>query len=59
VLGMEAVLAILIVVFAILLLKASTALTVVIVVGLILGAGLLFWKLVREMARIQMQNLPQ
>ncbi|HKN93867.1 MAG TPA: hypothetical protein VJU60_06030 [Thermoleophilaceae bacterium] len=59
VLGMEAVLALLIVVLAILLLKASTALTVLIVVGLILAAGLLFWKLVREMARIQMPNEPR
>ncbi len=39
VLGMEAILAILIVILAVLLLKASTALTVVILVGLIVGAG--------------------
>ncbi len=59
VLGMEAVLALLIVVLAILLLKASTALTVLIVVGVILAAGLLFWKLVKAMARIQMPDEPR
>jgi hypothetical protein len=59
VLGMEAVLAILIVVFALLLLKASTLGTVLLGVGVILAAGLLFWKLVKAMARIQMHNLPE
>ena len=59
VLGMEAVLALLIVVLAVLLLKASTLPTVLIVVALILGAGLLFWKLVKAMARIQMSNEPR
>ena len=56
VLGMQAVLAILIVVVAVLLLKASTLATLLIALGVILGAGLLFWKLVKAMARIQMQN---
>ncbi|HEX6459953.1 MAG TPA: hypothetical protein VF032_13635 [Thermoleophilaceae bacterium] len=59
VLGMEAVLALLIVVLAVLLLKASTVLTVLIVVGMIFAAGLLFWKLVKAMARIQMPNEPR
>jgi len=59
VLGMEAVLAILIVILAVLLLKASTALTVVILVGIILAAGVLFWKLVRVMARMQIPEEPE
>jgi len=59
VLGMEAVMAILIVILAVLLLKASTALTVVILVGVIMFAGLLFWKLVRVMARMQVPEEPQ
>ncbi|HEY2600887.1 MAG TPA: hypothetical protein VGI67_04965 [Thermoleophilaceae bacterium] len=54
VLGMQAILAILIVIFAVLLLKASTIWTVLILVALILAAGLLFCKLVRAMARMQM-----
>jgi hypothetical protein len=58
VLGMEAVLAILIVILAVLLLKASTALTVAILVGIIVFAGVLFWKLVRVMARMQMPEEP-
>lgn len=59
VLGMEAVLALLIVVLAVLLLKASTTITVLIVVAMIFAAGLLFWKLVKEMARIQMPSGPR
>jgi hypothetical protein len=59
VLGMQAILAILIVILAVLLLKASTALTVVIIVGLIVGAGALFWKLVHAMARMQMPEHPE
>jgi hypothetical protein len=59
VLGMEAILAILIVILAVLLLKASTALTVVILVGVIVAAGTLFWKLVRAMARMQMPEHPE
>jgi hypothetical protein len=51
---MQAILAILIVIFAVLLLKASTIWTVLILVALILAAGLLFCKLVRAMARMQM-----
>lgn len=54
VLGMQAVLAILIVILAVLLLKASSALTVLILVGVIAAAGVLFWKLVRVMARMRM-----
>ena len=54
VLGMEAVLAILIVILAVLLLKASTVGTALILFAVILPAGLLFWKLVKAMARLQM-----
>jgi hypothetical protein len=54
VLGMEAILAILIVILAILLLKASNIATVLILLAVIAPAGLLFWKLVKAMARIQM-----
>jgi hypothetical protein len=54
VLGMEAILAILIVILAVLLLKASTVVTGVILLAVIVPAGVLFWKLVRAMARIQM-----
>jgi hypothetical protein len=59
VLGMEAVLAILIVILAVLLLKASSGLTVLMVVALIVAAGTLFWKLVRAMARMQMPEQPE
>ena len=54
VLGMEAILAILIVILAVLLLKASTLLTALLLLAVIAPAGLLFWKLVKAMARIQM-----
>jgi hypothetical protein len=59
VLGMEAILAILIVILAVLLTKASTALTLVIVMGVIVAAGVLFWKLVRVMARMQIPEHPE
>ena len=54
VLGMEAILAILIVILAVLLLKASTVMTGVILLAVIVPAGALFWKLVKAMARLQM-----
>jgi hypothetical protein len=54
VLGMEAILAILIVILAILLLKASNIPTALLLLAIITPAGLLFWKLVKAMARIQM-----
>ncbi|HEY7630510.1 MAG TPA: hypothetical protein VH817_07415 [Thermoleophilaceae bacterium] len=59
VLGMEAVLAILIVIMAVLLFKASTGATVLILVAVIVPAGVLFWKLVRAMARMQMPEHPE
>lgn len=54
VLGMQAILAILIVILAILLLKASNIPTALLLLAIITPAGLLFWKLVKAMARIQM-----
>jgi hypothetical protein len=59
VLGMEAILAILIVILAVLLLKASTVLTVLILLAVIVPAGVLFWKLVKAMARLQMPERPE
>lgn len=54
VLGMQALLAILIVIFAVLVLTASNVLAVVVSLAVIGAAGTLFWFLVRAMARIQM-----
>ena len=59
VLGMEAILAILIVILAVLLFKASNIQTALILLAVIAPAGFLFWKLVRAMARIQMPERPQ
>jgi hypothetical protein len=41
-------------VFALFLLRASNALAVVVCVAVIAAGGLLFWSLIRVMARIQM-----
>jgi hypothetical protein len=54
VLLMEAILALLIVIVAVLGLRASNAVDIVIVVAILVPACLLFWKLVKAMARIQM-----
>jgi hypothetical protein len=54
VLGMQAILALLIVIVSVSALKASTALDLVVVAAIIVPAGTLFWKLVKAMARIQM-----
>jgi hypothetical protein len=59
VLGMEAILAILIVILAVILLKASTVATALILLAVILPAGTLFWKLVKAMARLQMPEQPE
>jgi hypothetical protein len=59
VLGMEALLGILIVIFAVLLSAASNVQSAVIAVAVILAAGTLFWKLVKAMARIQMPQRPE
>ncbi len=54
VLGMQALLGIVIVIFAISGLFAENLLAVLVVVGVIAPAGALFWFLVKAMARIQM-----
>jgi hypothetical protein len=51
---MEAILALLIVIVAVLALKASNITAVLVVLAVLLPAGLLFWKLVKAMARLQM-----
>jgi hypothetical protein len=58
VLLMQAILALLIVIVAVLGLRASTALDLVIVFAILVPACLLFWKLVKAMARIQMAERP-
>ena len=53
VLGFEALLGIIVVFFSLFLLRASNVLAVVVCVPIILGAGWLFWKLIRVMGRLQ------
>ena len=55
VLGMEAILGIVILIFSVLVLTASNALTVAIALAVIVPSGALFWFLIRAMARIQMR----
>ena len=59
VLGMEALLGLLIIIFALLLATAENLQSVAIAVAVILAAGTLFWKLVKGMARIQMPQRPE
>jgi hypothetical protein len=54
VLGMQALLGILMLIFSVLVLTASNVLTVVISIAVIAPAGALFWFLIKAMARIQM-----
>ena len=54
VLGMQAILVILILIFSLLALTAQNALGVLLALGVVASAGTLFWFLVRAMARIQM-----
>jgi hypothetical protein len=54
VLGMQALLALLIISFSVYLFLAGSVLTVVICLAVLVPAGALFWFLVRAMARIQM-----
>jgi hypothetical protein len=56
VLGMEAILGIVILIFSVLVLTASNVVTVAIAIAVIVPAAALFWFLVRAMARIQMQE---
>jgi hypothetical protein len=58
VLGFEFMLGFLIVILALLLVRASNVLGVVVVLAIGVPAGWLFWKLVRSMARIQMPTPP-
>jgi len=58
VLGMEAVLALALVIFGVLLTRAESVVALLIAVAVIAGAGTLFWKLVKVMARIQMPERP-
>jgi hypothetical protein len=59
VLGMEALLGLVIVIFGLLLATAENLKAVLIAVAVILVSGLLFWKLVKAMARIQMPKRPE
>jgi hypothetical protein len=59
VLGMEALLGIVIIIFAVLLAAAGNVQSVAIAIAVILAAGILFWKLVKAMARIQMPQRPE
>ena len=54
VLGMEAILGILMLIFSVLVLTASNLVTVLISLAVIVPTGVLFWLLVKAMARIQM-----
>jgi divalent metal cation (Fe/Co/Zn/Cd) transporter len=58
VLGMEAVLALALVIFGVLLTRAESVVALLIALVVIAGAGTLFWKLVKVMARIQMPERP-
>ena len=59
VLGMQALLALIILAFSISAMTASSVLGVVIVVVVIVGAGTLFWFMIKAMARIQMPTRDQ
>jgi hypothetical protein len=58
VLGFQALLAIVILTFAIVLIRASSLLGVVISLAVVGGGGFLFFKLVRVLSRIQMPKYP-
>ncbi len=58
VLGFMALLAIIVTVFALLLIEASNLLGVVVALAVVLAAGYLFFKLVRVLSRIQMPRYP-
>jgi hypothetical protein len=59
VLGMQALLALMILAFSISAMTASSALGVVIALAVILAAGTLFWFMIKAMARIQMPTRDQ
>jgi hypothetical protein len=58
VLGFMALLAIIVTIFALLLIEASNVLGLIVAVLVIVGAGYLFFKLVRVLSRIQMPRYP-
>ncbi len=58
VLGFQAILAIVIVIFSLLLIRASNVLGFVVAIAIVGGGGYLFWKLVRVLSRIQMPTYP-
>jgi hypothetical protein len=58
VLGFQALLAIVILTFALVLVRASSVLGAVISVAVVAGGGFLFFKLVRVLSRIQMPKYP-
>lgn len=58
VLGFQALLAIVILTFALVLVRASSVLGAVISLAVVAGGGFLFWKLVRVLSRIQMPKYP-
>jgi hypothetical protein len=58
VLGFEALLALLILIFSVLLVRAANVEALVLSLGVVVFGGWLFWKLVRAMARIQMPRRP-
>jgi len=58
VLGFQTLLAIVVIIFGLFLLRASSILDVVISVGFAVPAGVLFWKLVRVLARLQTPDRP-
>jgi hypothetical protein len=59
VLGMEALLGLVIVIFGLLLTTAENLQAVAVAVAVMTASGVLFWKLVRAMARIQMPQRPE
>ncbi|HWE13700.1 MAG TPA: hypothetical protein VG365_09325 [Solirubrobacteraceae bacterium] len=58
VLGFMALLAIIVTIFALLLIEASNVLGVVVALVIVIGGGYLFFKLVRVLSRIQMPRRP-
>ena len=58
VLGFQALLAIVVLIFALLLIRASTVLGFVISIAVVGGGGFLFFRLVRVLSRIQMPKYP-
>jgi hypothetical protein len=58
VLGFQAILAIVILIFSLYLIRASNLLGFVVAGAIVLGGGFLFYKLVRALSRIQMPKYP-